>query len=239
MDTSRFFEMDFFRGIGVVMMVIYHFVFDWNFFIQPVVNLQSGFWFWFARTGSLLFVMGAGTVTYLYVRRKTNDRDIFSLLLKRGLFFLGFGVIITILSLLFFPFYTIWFGILHFIGLATILSIPFVHHPQRSLLVGLLLSLIGMQLSIYSGLLPPLIGLLPYSFQTFDYFPLFPWFGFFLLGIFIGQHFFSKKPGKWNNWIAEQPLLRWTTQLGQQSFTIYLFHQPIMIGGMLLLKFLL
>lgn len=217
-------------------MVVYHALFDWNFFIQPIVDLQSGFWFWFARTGSLLFVVGAGTVTYLVVKRKTNGQDIFMSLLRRGILLIGFGALITIASFIFFSSYTIWFGILHFIGVSTILSISFIRRPRFALIIGILVALIGVILSTQSGMLPSITGILPYSFQTFDYFPLFPWFGFFLLGLYIGQQFLRSNPGKWNQILTIQPLTKKIIQLGQQSFTIYFIHQPILIGIILFIK---
>ena len=65
MDSgSRFREIDATRGIAILMMIVFHTVFDLNFFMIAPVNVATGFWRYFAMaTASLfLFVVGISLV---------------------------------------------------------------------------------------------------------------------------------------------------------------------------------
>ena len=43
MEKIRFWEIDFARGIAIIMMIIYHLVFDLNYFGFISVNMYNGF----------------------------------------------------------------------------------------------------------------------------------------------------------------------------------------------------
>jgi uncharacterized membrane protein len=61
MDTvSRFPEIDVTRGIAILMMILFHTVFDLNFFMIVPVNVATGFWRWFAMATASLFLLVVG-----------------------------------------------------------------------------------------------------------------------------------------------------------------------------------
>ena len=70
----------------------------------------------------------------------------------------------------------------------------------------------------------------PYNFYTVDYFPLFPWWGVVLLGIFLGKQLYPgyKRIFPLPDW-SRVPLIQAVSFLGQHSLTIYILHQPIII----------
>ena len=45
---SRFWELDIIRGLAVVMMVFYHFLYDLDYFGGYPLNVRSGYWLYFA-----------------------------------------------------------------------------------------------------------------------------------------------------------------------------------------------
>lgn len=239
----RFIEIDILRGIALILMVFYHAVFDYNFFIQSVSGFPNGPWFIMARTAAVLFVGLTGLSMVLSAHRSNRSigeqRRFF---LMRGFFLLGIGLVITFLSWLFFPAYTIWFGILHFLGVATILSIPIIYRPRLAAIAGTVFVFFGVFLSVFVAPenLPFLPPFFPVTFQTFDYFPLLPWLGVFWLGIAIshlvypnGESLFLKKISLL---LKENRILNGLALFGRGTLLVYLLHQPIIIGILLLAK---
>lgn len=221
------------------MMLLYHTLFDLVFFGNLRINLFSPFWRGYVITGASLFVGIAGlSLTLRFTREKeSHNLSLFPKYLKRGFLLLAYGVVITIVTYFAFPEAYIRFGVLHCLGVSTILAYPFISRPQLSLPLGLGCIALGNVLSNRSFPFSSLfwLGFKPQNFLTLDYFPLFPWFGVVLLGIFFGNLLyplgkrcftFSEKP---------HPLLQGLAFLGRHSLTIYLLHQPVIIAFLLAL----
>ena len=77
--STRFWEIDSLRGVAIIMMVIYHLMWDlWFFRIMPDVVLWSGFWKYFQRTTASLFIFVVGvslTVSYTRAVQKAGTAD--------------------------------------------------------------------------------------------------------------------------------------------------------------------
>lgn len=233
--SSRFLELDLWRGIAVIAMIVFHFVFDLSFFLGAPVDVYTGFWFWFARAIAGSFILLAGISIPLALSRK-RPRSEHTYLIHRGLLLLGVGFLITIVTYFLFPAYTIWFGILHALGTFTLLSIFFRNHFQLSLITGLMIGISGILLTLNVLTAPPIIGLFPVIFSTFDYFPLFPWFGIFLIGLGISQWLYPAGNPRFPIRISLNPLTHFLLYCGRQSLGIYLIHQPILIGLIILTR---
>ena len=65
---QRYWEVDAVRGVAIVMMVIFHFLWDlWVFGVLPNIVLYDGFWKYFQRTTATLFIILVGvslTISY-------------------------------------------------------------------------------------------------------------------------------------------------------------------------------
>ncbi|MBS3061118.1 MAG: DUF1624 domain-containing protein [Candidatus Diapherotrites archaeon] len=229
--SARWIEIDALRGIAIVAMILFHFLFDYNFFVGPRFDVYSGVFFWLGRVAAFLFVFVAGLSLYVRVfRRNLDGYGLIADFVSRGLFLLGIGFLITLFTLVFFPDYVIWFGVLHLLGVATMLSIPFVSRPRFSFWAGIAVVAAGIVFSQNGTWVPDWIVLFPFSFQTFDYFPLFPWFGVFLLGIAAADRFFPKgQKTRVFGWVSGRPV-RLLGFLGRHSLVLYLVHQPVLVG---------
>ncbi len=239
--AKRFLEIDALRGMAVVLMVVFHFLFDYNFFITFIVNLDSGFWFIVGRATAVLFVSLAGLSLTLHAHRKSsmqNRPNEWKMFARRGIFILSLGLMISLITFALFPTNAIWFGVLHLMGISFVLGAPFLHRKNIALAGGLVITSAGILLAtVFHSDVPFWPILFPVSFSTFDYFPLFPWFGIFLLGIAAGHYFYPRGvPHPKLGWEKGNALVRMLALLGKKSLVIYFVHQPILIGIILVLK---
>jgi len=232
MKSKRFWEVDFLRGIAVVMMIIFHALFDLAYFGKYHFNVVYGFWLLFARLTAIIFLFLVGiSLTLSYNRRSAR----FSSFLVRGLKIFGFGLLITLVTWLFFSEETIIFGVLHLIGLSIIISYPFIKRKYLSLAAGIAAIVAGYWLSTKAFAFTWLmwLGVVPQKLITFDYFPLLPWFGVVLLGVFAGNVLYPKGRKR----IRLPELGRFVPFnivcfLGRNSLIIYLLHQPVLMAIM-------
>jgi len=222
--NKRYSEVDILRGIAVVMMVIFHFVFDLNYFNVYKFNIYNGFWLYFARLIAIIFIFLVGvSLTLVYYRKNYGFLDYF----KKGSVVFGFGLLITLATWLFAREGTIIFGILHFIGVSIILGSLFLRFKNLNLVLGGILIGLGFYIKNFIVSYPWLmwLGLKFNNFNTLDYFPLLPWFGVILLGIYFGKLLYPKGKRRFNINLENKYL----SFLGRHSLIIYLLHQPILI----------
>ncbi|MDD3340016.1 MAG: heparan-alpha-glucosaminide N-acetyltransferase domain-containing protein [Lachnospiraceae bacterium] len=236
LQKERFFLIDGIRGLAIVNMVIFHFLYDvfivygrnpkWYGYQSIHIWQQSICWTFICVSG---FVWEWGA--------KKN--------LRRGLFLNCCGALISLITWIILPSETVWFGILNFIGCAVLILIPFHKyleklHPALGLCISFFLfvlfknvqhgflgfgrmELIQLPKWLYSvKILTPLGFPFP-GFLSSDYFPLLPWMFLYLSGYFLCQFFTGCE--HWKK-IAhfKIPLL---STIGQKSIWIYLLHQPL------------
>ena len=147
----------------------------------------------------------------------------------------SWALIITIISWIFLKQDFIVFGVLHFIGIAVILAYPLIRYRFMNIFLGVIIIITGIYIQSFRFDFPWLlwIGLIPQYFQTVDYFPIFPWFGLILIGIFIGNTLYHNYERHFKiHDISSLPLTRFFGFLGKHSLLIYLTHQPILIALM-------
>lgn len=224
-ERGRIFEADFLRGFAIVLMVIFHFSFDLNYFGYIDIDIYRGdFWkgFRVVIVSIFLVVMGASLV---FAYKDGVNRTKFR---KRLLLLGGAAALITFATIFVFPRSWIYFGIIHFVFVATIVGLLFVRAPWVSLVLGILI-IAGYQSGhlstsfIYSFLQP----YLHLPIYTEDIVRFFPWFGAVLIGIFMGNNLFLG---------LKVPQLKLTQRiafLGRHSLLIYLVHQPLLFGPMM------
>jgi uncharacterized membrane protein len=125
---GRLWEVDMLRGFAIVLMVIYHFIWDLNYFGLLQANLFSGAWPWFPRFIATLFTFTLGlslTLSYTRETRQLGRPPSFSKYLGRGGKVFGLGLVITVVTYFFIGSGYVIFGILHMLGLSIIVAYPF------------------------------------------------------------------------------------------------------------------
>lgn len=233
--SSRFWEIDVLRGIAIIMMIIYHFSYDLYFLAGCNIKIYSSYWAIFQRTTASLFLVLVGISLTISYSRKKNEYPRKKLFLRntlRGIKIFIWGCLITIFTLIFLDSGTIFFGILHLIGVSIVLSYPFLDYKYKNLIFGISFILISYFLGNFNFNTPYLLwlGFEPESFFSFDYFPLIPWFGVVLIGIFLGNLIYpdGKRIFKISD-LSNLLIIKQLSFLGKHSLKIYILHQPIII----------
>lgn len=234
--SKRFWEIDAARGVAIVLMILFHAAFDLRYF--GIYRLDFGWFFWYLLPrfiASIFIALTGVSLTLNYNRSKKGARERFA---RRGLKIFSFGLLITAATYLFLPGGAIFFGILHFIGISTIIAIPFVKMRDKALLPAAFALLAGFYLQTLNFDFPWLLwlGFAPADFYTFDYFPIFPWFGLILTGIYCGNRFYPNgKRAFIINEFSGGPA-GFLGFLGRNSLIIYLLHQPLLVLSVLVLR---
>ena len=151
----------------------------------------------------------------------------------RGLKIFGLGLVITLVTRVYPHEGFVIFGVLHCIGLSVILTYPFLQFKIRNLIIGILLVSVGIYLKTltfdFGWLL--WLGFRPSQFYTVDYFPILPWFGVVLIGVFVGSSLYPDYKRRFDlKDVSRFRFIRFFCFLGQHSLIIYCLHQPIIIA---------
>ncbi|MEM7826656.1 MAG: heparan-alpha-glucosaminide N-acetyltransferase [Candidatus Aenigmatarchaeota archaeon] len=230
---KRFWEIDFLRGFAVVMMIIYHLFFDLSYF--GYFNINSAFWWWLAHVIATIFIFLVGISLSLSFSRTKKIRmptkEIRKKYLRRGLKIFSLGMIITLITWIFMRKGFVLFGVLHLIGVSIILAYPFLKLRFPNLILGITFISLGLYMKNFTFDFPWLLwaGFMPHHFYTIDYFPILPWFGVVLIGLFFGNLLYPNYQRIVN--LPEDDFItkRFFCFLGRNSLPIYLLHQPILI----------
>lgn len=239
-QKNRIWELDALRGICILGMMVVHFVFDLNEFARLGLTMPG--WFDFCqRYGHILFILISGICATLASRS-----------FRRGVIVFCAGLLVTGVTLFmvcvlkFNRSLSIFFGILHLLGICMMLFPLFKKLPVWALAVlGAGFVTLGVWLAALEpvavsfpsaqGLLLGAIGIRPAGFYSGDYFPIFPNLGWFLLGAVLGRTAYRRRESLLPKVNADFFLLRFFRFCGRHSLWIYLLHQPVLAGLTMLL----
>lgn len=234
METgSRLWEIDLFRGIAILMMVLFHTVFDISFFGIAPLDVSTGFWRYFAYATASLFLLIVGVsliVSHDKAQIKISGLPLALKFVTRGIFIFALGFLVTLGTWLYLRDGFVIFGILHLIGISVLLSPLFFRFGKLNILIGLACIPAGWIISGMSGpaiMLP--LGIIPPGFSSVDYTPLFPWFGLVLIGMGIGKFLYAAGERRFKVPQIPELIVTPLSFLGRHSLLIYLVHQPVII----------
>jgi uncharacterized membrane protein len=218
MAATRNVTIDIMRTIAIVLMVIFHFAYDLHFFGWVDWNVPNGSgWKEFRHIILTLFFLSVGA-SLVFAHRQRVD---FKSYAKRIMWIAIWAFAISLFTYQFFYSNWIFFGVLHFIAVASILCLPLVRYPVIATSVGVL-SVALFLTNVITSKWPFNLWELGLPSSPNDYVALFPWIGVVLLGIGVG-HFFVKGFDP----CASLKLSTKFTFLGRHSLMVYVLHQPL------------
>lgn len=241
---NRIEALDAVRGISIIYVVLYHFLYD---------LAEYGFMGWWLMENSIFQTVH---IFFLYVLIGLSgictafSRNIF----RRGAILLLIGGIITIVTDIVIPDSVIVFGILSFLGtimliygiikpaldklnpmvllaICVILVIIFRDFETKQGVLHLLVTTVKLPLPTDRTELYPL-GILSTGFHSDDFFPLIPYGFVFLAGTALSGYISGGKLPK-RFYEAKVPFL---AAVGKFSLIIYIVHQPVFVAAMLLIN---
>lgn len=227
--AARYLLIDLWRGIAVLFMIAYHLCFDLAYFNVLKADFNHQFFWLTARTLIVsVFLLLVGISLILARQQKNFKRNFW----MREVKLIGCALLVSLGSYLVFPDTFIFFGILHFIAVASLLTLGFVRFYWMNLGLGAIWVLIGINFEspLFNQPWLQWVGLMTYKPFTEDYVPLFPWFGVVLIGLFVGKLISREQDKSYLNRFNPCPQWRWIIWLGRHSLLIYMVHQPIIMG---------
>lgn len=227
--TRRSF-VDVLRGTAIVMMFAYHFTFDLHYYGVVSADFNHDpFWLGFRAIIVSLFLGVMGVSLHLATARGVNPRAFG----RRLLLVAGCAGLVSAGSYAMFPNSMIFFGILHFIAVASVLGLLFWRLFWLNLIVGGGLIVAGLQFQHPWFDLPAWqwLGMMTHKPVTEDYVPLLPWFGVVLIGMFLGKLIYQRENvPAFARWTGRHPVARLLAFGGRHSLPVYMLHQPVFLG---------
>jgi uncharacterized membrane protein len=232
MNSARFARLDALRGAAIVWMALFHFFFDLNHFrlLSPLQNFYADPFWTVQRAVIVTLFMGAAGLSQAVAHDAGQPWPRFW---KRWLQIAGGAVLVSAGSALMFPKSWISFGVLH--GFAVMLVLARVAAPLRLWLwpLGLLLIVLPLlvQHPFFDTRLTNWVGLVTRKPVTEDYAPVMPWLGVMFWGLAAGQWLLMHRRALVSG--ALPTLLQPLAALGRWPLSLYLLHQPLLIGAIL------
>ena len=226
-NMPRFFALDALRVFAILMMIAYHFIYDLKYFgyVDWNTPLGNGFRQW--RTTIVFgFVFAMGLSMGIAHGRGRNSPAFW----KRLGQILACAALITAVSIFMFPESYIYFGILHFMGIASLLTFALIERSWLALSLGVLILI-----TFWVGWVPygwPLNLIPDLPGYTEDFVSPFPWLGVALIGTFLGERLAA-------NTALSETISAWKINgrigksigfAGKRSLSIYMLHQPVLFA---------
>ena len=226
----RYMLIDALRGVAIAMMAVFHFCFDLAYFNLADFDFYRDPVWLHLRTFILSLFLALVGISLVLATRNGLDPNRFT---RRLLLLILSAVAISGVTWWMFGQRFVFFGVLHFIAVASVLSLAFLRFNWVNLLLGVALIMATADTGFAWFDKPGWrwIGLMTHKPATEDYVPLLPWFGVVLVGLFIGRQL-PHLPWipRLDQRLRQQMAPRMLASAGRHSLLIYLVHQPLLIG---------
>ncbi len=228
--------VDALRGFAVAQMIVYHFIYDLAYFgwVDLAMTRDHPWVAW--RTAIVTqFLLLVGVSLVLRTSFKPSGADFW----KRWAQIAAAALLVSAGSWLVFGPRFIYFGILHFVAASLLIARPLLRLGAWNIVLGAVCIALGLTYTHEFFNAPPanIVGFMTFKPRTEDYVPLFPWIGVVLVGAGLAALWQRTR------WRVPRVLVpankhapSWLLFLGTWALTVYLLHQPILLGAMTLAR---
>lgn len=247
--TNRVKILDVIKGIALILMILDH-----SFYDIKSYGLFSQI-FWLNKINEFIFTPFYSAIWLIVVMAFFIIAGITSNYsksnLKRAIFAIGFAFLLTVFTVLFAKGNEIYFGVLHCFGFCMLIYFLIEKKAKKffdliPIWLFFVLFVVYYYITIKISLIEPIaitifnkqfivplfiIGFPSNDFFSADYFPLFPWLFIFLFGVKLGKIIKENRFPKWFYVFDIKPI----SFIGRYPLLIYLLHQPIILGLLILL----
>lgn len=229
--SPRFAVIDIIRGIAIIGVVLYHLCWDLRYFGFLPVGVENLPVWWISQrllVGSFMVLIGVSMVLAHGEGMRWQP------------FWRRFGILliasfaVSVGTFILFPDAFVYFGVLHAIALFSVMLVPFVRAPVWLIVLvvaGVVTAALTFQSPLFNAPELSWIGFFTVPPLTNDLVPVFPWFGFALLGVALMRLILASG---WRERMARVEANDWLSKVlvgaGRWSLVIYLVHQPVLIG---------
>lgn len=240
-ENKRYYLLDSLRGISIISMIAFHLCYD----LFMIYGINTSWYFYpitavWERSICVVFILVSG----MCLNFTRNG-------IKRGILLNLAGFAVTCVTVIAEPNQAVWFGVLNLIGcsmmIVSVLSVNLKKiRPLSGALISFLLyavsydvpkgyvGLFGLDIVklpdfLYSCKYLAFLGFPSSDFFSTDFFPLIPWIFLFAAGFYLWNFIVEKNLTKYFE--LKIPVL---DKIGRYSLWIYLAHQPIIMGILML-----
>ena len=230
----RYQEIDIFKGIAVICMIVYHFFYFPNQYGFKEIKYDTPFLKIISKIAQFIFIGSVGVNLTLSkqksLKENGDEKEYTHRNIKRVIKIFFFAIFMTLFTYIIFGDKYVKFGILHFIAFSSLLLFKFVDNTSIIQILTIL------SVFIYYLILkkPDLFKRFP-SFPSFilgfyndrynsvDHFSIFPWIIILLLGVNIGNIIKDNKP-ELPDFIKNNVISGTLEKIGNKSLEIYAVH---------------
>ncbi len=227
--SRRIWEIDFLRGLSIILVVCYHLLYD----LGAYVGVKR-FLGWSTDLSTIAWTIAQHFFAGLFIVLSGTSSTLSRSNVRRGLRLLAVSVAVTAITYIYDPSSAIWFGILQLLAVSILIFGAAFERAKATtcaawgvivLCLGVALYFLKKGMTIrFDWLLP--LGIHSPGYSSFDYFPLIPWLGIFLIGAALGRSVYAPR----------KSLLPWrlpqtfVNVAGRHSLLIYIVHQPLILA---------
>ena len=230
---NRNFDIDFVRGIAIILMVIYH----WYSLIdlqkdpnvrctsckrltsRPLIDIAG-------HTARFIFIFLMGLSISISKQKdpvKFEERQ-----MKRSIYLAFYAIVINITTFVIFKDKYVRFGILHYMSFGMLIITYLSFNPQLLLMFGILIYLTYLSIrKKQSNTLAGTIFGYKSNINTIDLFPISKWLLLSILGYYVGSEIIDYKSITNTNYISQNWFSKIINNIGKYSLEIYMFHWVI------------
>lgn len=225
----RYERLDALRGLAIAWMAAFHFGFDLNHFGLIARQNFHADTLWTTQRSAILslFLFCAGVGQAIAIAKGQDERRFW----RRWAQIAGCALLVSAGSAVMFPRSMISFGVLHGIALMLIVtrySAGWGRWLWVAGAVALLLPRVAAD-PVFDGPWLAWTGLVSRKPITEDYVPLLPWLALMWWGQAAGQWLLAERPGLLGGRLPQA--LAPLAAVGRWPLTIYMLHQPLLIGA--------
>ena len=223
--------LDVLRGVSVSAMIVYHFFWDLGYFkFIELENMTQGLPLLLAQCIGASFIVVSG----ISFRLASHSENFSIKFVKRLLVLVLICSLITSITFFLDKTSFIFFGILHFLVICSIIGLLFLKINNNYFFFILFICSFVISTTEIKFDLPSYFSWLGFNSKvpiTNDFYPVFPWISFYFFGLWVSEPvrvFLMHKDRTFQNYCPKLVFVyKGLLFLGRNSLTVYILHQPI------------